>query len=213
MKEEDMQTGPAQVERREECRLRLRAVEPEDAQFMYEVENDVDSWIYGDTVAPLSYEQLSTYAMTYTADPSTDGQLRLILEMRSEDGRKNCEEDVDTGIMENIHHGEAIGIVDLYGINQRHGHCFIGIYIKPTLRQMGHGREGVAQMAALARRFLNLDRICAKVVDINRRSLQFFRGCGFKECGVLSGWLKIDGERRDLHLLELDLRKKIPFGQ
>lgn len=173
--------------------LRLRAVEPEDADFMFEVENDMESWIYGDTVAPLSHEQLSAYALTYTADPATDGQLRLILEKSVErDGVRDC---------------EPVGIIDLYGISQRHGHGFIGAYIKPTSRGMGYGRQGVLQMAALARKYLNLDRICAKVADINSRSRLFFNACGFKECGVISGWLKIDGERRDMYILEYDLRR------
>lgn len=172
----------------------LRAVEPEDADFMYEVENDMESWIYGETVAPLSHEQLMSYAMTYTADPHTDGQLRLILEKVASS---------DDAVVGN----ERLGIVDLYGINERHGHGFIGIYIKPSSRGKGFGSDGVFQMARLARQFLNLDKICAKVADINTRSLNFFQNCGFKECGILPGWLKIAGVRHDLHLLEFDLSR------
>ncbi len=176
----------------------LRAVEPEDADFMYEVENDMESWIYGDTVAPLSHEQLTAYAMTYTADPHTDGQLRLILEGVSP---TPSESDANTAVSEK----ERLGIVDLYGISERHGHGFIGIYIKPSARGKGFGREGVEQMARLARKFMNLDILCAKVAAINERSLNFFRNCGFMECGVMPGWLRISGARHDMHILRREL--------
>lgn len=186
-----------------EISYKLRAVEPEDVDFMHEVENDVDAWIYSDNVAPLSREQLTAYAMTYTADPSIDGQLRLILEKRTHQITDSTSE-----IFEK-HQGtapcEPVGIVDLYDINPRHGHGFIGIYIKSSARGIGAGKEGVRQIARMAHRFLNLDVICAKVVDINEASLRFFNSCGFTLCGVVPAWLKIDGKRHDLHLFELDL--------
>ncbi|MDE7497166.1 MAG: GNAT family N-acetyltransferase [Muribaculaceae bacterium] len=171
-------------------RLRLRAVEPEDADFMMEVENDMDAWIYADTVAPFSHEQLLSYAMTYTADPKTDGQLRLILEKRDE-----------------ADEGKAVGIVDLYDINERHAHAFIGIYIIPSARHLGYGRRGVEMMAGIARKFLNLNELCAKIADINGASMCFFSSCGFLQSGTLPGWIKISGKRHDLHLLTLNLER------
>ena len=60
-------------------RLHLRALEPSDADFMYEVENDAQAWRYSDTIAPLSRKILRDYALTYDADPFTAGQLRLII--------------------------------------------------------------------------------------------------------------------------------------
>lgn len=36
----------------EKQRLNIRALEPGDADFMYEVENDSSAWRYSDTVAP-----------------------------------------------------------------------------------------------------------------------------------------------------------------
>ena len=48
------------------ARLILRAVEPIDADFMFEVENDPLAWRYSDTVAPLSRRQLRDYALAMT---------------------------------------------------------------------------------------------------------------------------------------------------
>ncbi|MDE5849776.1 MAG: GNAT family N-acetyltransferase, partial [Muribaculaceae bacterium] len=57
--------------------LRLRALEPEDADMMYDAESDEAAWRYSDYLAPMSLELLREYALTYDADPFRSGQLRL----------------------------------------------------------------------------------------------------------------------------------------
>ena len=78
----------------EKQRLNIRALEPGDADFMYEVENDSSAWRYSDTVAPLSRRILRDYALNYDADPFSAGQIRLIV---TEEGNNT-----------------PVGIVDLY---------------------------------------------------------------------------------------------------
>lgn len=78
--------------------LRLRALEPEDADMMYEAENDEAAWKYSDYLAPLSRELLHHYALTYDAEPFRSGQLRLIIEKDE----------------------TPIGILDLMDISARH---------------------------------------------------------------------------------------------
>lgn len=104
-------------------RLALRALEPTDADFMYDVENDSESWRYSDTVAPLSRKMLRDYALDYDADPFRAGQLRLIITDRQ--------------------NGVPVGIADLYDISQRHRRAFAGIYIRPDFRGNGYAEEAV----------------------------------------------------------------------
>ena len=85
--------------------LRLRALEPEDAEMMYAAESDEAAWLYSDYLAPLSLEMLRQYALSYDADPMRSGQLRLIIEV---DGR-------------------AAGILDIFDISPRHLRADTGI--------------------------------------------------------------------------------------
>ena len=70
----------------ENRKLRLRALEPEDAEMMYEAESDPAAWRYSDYLAPMSREMLREYALTYDADPLRSGQLRLIIGQSSYPG-------------------------------------------------------------------------------------------------------------------------------
>ena len=71
---------------------RLRALEPDDLDILYNVENDVALWAVGNTNAPYSREVLRQYLLSTTCDIYTDKQLRLVVE---------------------THGGEAVGMVDL----------------------------------------------------------------------------------------------------
>lgn len=160
--------------------VRLRAVEPDDVDFMLEVENDSDAWIYGETVAPVSRQMLTDYALSYTANPYPNGQLRLIME---------CVAD-----------SRPVGIVDLYDVSMRHSNACIGIYVLPSCRGKGYGERGIRLMCGLTAETLNIRHILAKIAEDNRQSLALFRTCGFREAGRLPGWLKTDRKRQDLLL-------------
>lgn len=56
----------------------LRAVEPEDLDFMYIIENDRDIWKVGNTNMPYSRFALHEYIANSTGDIYVDKQLRLI---------------------------------------------------------------------------------------------------------------------------------------
>ena len=79
--------------------IRLRAMEPEDLDFLYGMENDSDMWSVGNTSVPYSRYVLHDYIANATNDIYHDGQVRLIME--------NSE-------------GEAVGIVDVFDFNAQH---------------------------------------------------------------------------------------------
>ena len=63
--------------------IKLRPVEPEDAETMWIVESDSEQWMQNGMSAPLSRQNLTDYALSYDADPVRAGQLRLIIESRT----------------------------------------------------------------------------------------------------------------------------------
>ena len=58
----------------------MRAVEPEDLDFLYSLENDREMWLVGNTNVPYSRFTLNNYVMTSSSDIYADRQLRLIIQ-------------------------------------------------------------------------------------------------------------------------------------
>lgn len=162
-------------------RLHLRALEPSDADFMYEVENDAQAWRYSDTIAPLSRRILRDYALTYDADPFSAGQLRLII----------TEKENNT----------PVGIVDLYDISQRHLHAFIGIYICKDYRKKGYAAETLELIEEYAHNSLHLHQLGAKVEDGHKTAENLFSSKNYGLRGTLPEWLSApDGNYVSLKL-------------
>lgn len=155
-------------------KIRLRAVEPEDVQLMFAVENDDSEWLNSDNIAPFSREQLMQYALTYDSDPLRSGQLRLIIE--------------------SIETSQAVGIVDLYEISSIHAHGYIGIYIIPSFRGRGYARESIEKICEYAHRRLRLRHLAARIISLNEASVKLFTRCGFVKAGELKDWAIIDND-------------------
>ena len=61
-------------------KVRLRAVEPEDLDLMYLIENDTELWSCGHNTVPFSYYALKQYLSENTNDLYRDRQLRFVIE-------------------------------------------------------------------------------------------------------------------------------------
>lgn len=149
-------------------RITLRAVEPADADFMFDVENDPDAWKYGDNIAPISRKLLRDYAMGYDADPFSARQLRLIV----------CD----------CRNGKQLGIADIYDISAIHHRGFAGIYILREFRKQGYAEEALNALSDYARNVLNLHKIWAHIEDGNIASEKLFIKCGFSKEASVSQW-------------------------
>ena len=150
-------------------RLHLRALEPNDADFMYDVENDEHAWRYSDTVAPLSKKILKEYALTYDADPFSAGQLRLIITEKESNN--------------------SVGIVDLYDISQRHRRAFIGIYICKQFRRNHYADETIELIENYALNTLHLHQLGVKVEEEHETAKKLFETRGYNLKGKLDDWL------------------------
>ena len=91
-----------------ETEVTLRALEPEDLDLLYEVENDVSLWCVGTTTAPYSRYALREYIANATGDIFTDHQVRMMI----------CDSQ-----------GRAVGILDLMNFNAQHRRAEVGIVI------------------------------------------------------------------------------------
>jgi len=142
---------------------------------MLDAENGDEPFARGPMLAPLSYENVLSYAMTYDADPFSSGGIRLTVE--------------------HIVTGEPVGFVDLYEIDGLHTRAFIGIYICRKWRERGFGSEAVEKICSYARFTLGIHQVVAEIEDGNVGSIALFERLGFICAGVLRDWVAKSGGR------------------
>ena len=158
--------------------VRLRAMEPEDLDFLYNMENDREVWQVGVTNVPYSRFLLHEYMSSASGDIFTDKQLRLMI-------------DVD---------GQCVGICDLVNFSPRHQRAEVGIVVKKNCRRHGYATEALHQLTNYALHVLNLHQIYAVVACANNDAVRLFRRCGFSQETPLRGWI-IDGKQASDALL------------
>jgi len=160
---------------------RLRALEPDDLDILYNVENDVALWAVGNTNAPYSREVLRQYLLSTTCDIYTDKQMRLVVE---------------------THDGEAVGMVDLLSFDAMNARAEVGIVTLAAHRQKGYGRSALRQLVGYSREVLHLHQLYAYVASDNQPSLRLFQSCGFVAACELRDWLKTSSGYQSVVLMQ-----------
>ncbi|MDE5902452.1 MAG: GNAT family N-acetyltransferase [Muribaculaceae bacterium] len=168
--------------------IRLRALEPDDADLLYVADNDCDVWPGSESVAPYSQHMLREYALNYDADPFSAGQIRLV-----------------ATIAEGRHESSPIGLLDLYEISPLHAHAWVGIYVRPEMRRRGYALEMLRLAAVYASSTLRINRLGARVLDSNEASMKLFSRAGYRHCGMLPQWHFSRGGFEDMHIFCIDL--------
>ncbi len=157
----------------EDSPVRLRAIEPEDIDLLYDVENDRSLWMLGNTNVPYSKELLRSYILGTTGDIYTDKQLRLIIEA-----------DVE-GKSEPV----IIGMADLVRFDPRNSRAEVGIVILNAYRRHGYASYVLERLSAYAKDLLHLHQLYAIIPADNRVSRKLFAKCGFNECAQMDDWI------------------------
>lgn len=157
----------------EAAKIRVRAMEPEDLDFLYSMENDREVWNVGNASVPYSRYVLHDYIASSTNDIYHDGQVRLILE--NEDG-------------------VTVGMADVVSFSAQHRRAEVSIVIHGKYRRRGYASAALALILDYSLRTLHLHQLYAVVADDNVASLSLFEKCGFKRSNLLKDWL-FDGRK------------------
>ena len=150
----------------------LRAMEPEDLDLLYQIENDTKLWNIGLTNVPYSRYVLHDYIATSSGDIYTDKQVRLIIE--------------------NEEH-QTIGLVDIMNFNPQNRRAEMGIVVQEAFRQKGYGKDAIQQVMRYAKEVLQLHQLYVVVNSSQKLTIGLFLRMGFKETCHLKDWL-YDGE-------------------
>lgn len=151
--------------------VRLRPLEPEDLELLYEWENDLPTWKVSNTLVPFSKYILKQYIEESHRDIFDTKQLRLVIEDLS---------------------GKAVGAIDLFDFDPYHQRAGIGILIHATEdRRKGLALDAIKLMARYSLKVLGLHQIYANITIDNLASINLFEKAGFKKAGVKKDWRKI----------------------
>ena len=147
----------------------LRALEPEDLSFLFQIENNESFWEISHTQAPFSKFILKQYLENAHLDIYQAKQLRLIIEDKT-----------------NKH---PIGMIDLFDFNPQHKRAGIGILIHPNFQQNGFASEALSLLIKYCFTHLQLHQLYANITDDNKNSIHLFTKHQFKEIGVKKDWI------------------------
>ena len=164
-------------------KIKLRALEPEDLEFLFAVENDELFWEVSSTVAPFSKDLLKHYLANAHQDIYEAKQLRLVI--------------VDATS------GKKIGLIDLFDFNPQHNRAGIGVLILKKNQNKGFAGEALKLFINYAFKKLNLHQIFANIPIDNISSTTLFEKMNFKCIGTKKDWLLTQGKYKDVNLYQL----------
>ncbi len=162
----------------------LRALEPEDLGFVYEIENDQELWEFSNTQTPYSRFLIRQYLKNAHQDIYEAKQLRLVI----------CKRNTT----------EAIGLIDLFEFDPANNRAGVGILIKENNnRNEGFGSEALGLVIDYSFSKLNLKQLFANINPSNGSSVTLFTNFGFEKIGTKKQWNLIDGVYHDEDLFQL----------
>ena len=162
----------------------LRALEPNDLEFLYEVENNESIWEVSNTQTPYSRFLIKQYLKNAHQDIYEAKQLRLAI----------CKD----------HNFPAIGLIDLFDFDPKNNRAGVGIMIQNQQdRNSGIGSEALGLLIRYAFRKLNLHQLYANINPENKPSVRLFTTFGFEEIGTKKQWNLVEGKYKDETLFQL----------
>jgi diamine N-acetyltransferase len=164
-------------------KLNLRALEPEDLDFLYQIENNEAFWEVSHTQTPFSKYILKQYLENAHLDIFEAKQLRLLIEEKSTK--------------------KQIGMIDLFDFNPTHKRAGIGILIHPEFQQNGFASEALSLLINYAFSILNVHQLFANIASDNSKSISLFTKHNFKKVGIKKDWILSEGKFKNEVLFQL----------
>ena len=147
--------------------IKLRALEPEDIDILFSIENDSSLWKYSNRNEPYSKYTLNKYIKIQNQDISESRQKRFVL--------SNNEKNV-------------LGFIDLFDFEPYHRRAGIGLVILSNYRNKGLGYKGLQLLENHSKLYYNLHLLYANVASENKLSNLLFKKMKYNLVGVKKKW-------------------------
>jgi diamine N-acetyltransferase len=164
-------------------KIKLRALEPTDLDFLYRLENNTEFWEYGHTQTPLSKFVLKQYLENSHRDIYDVKQLRLVI----------------TDLKD-----EVVGLIDFFDFDPKNKRVGLSIIIEDSAqRRKGFALEAIQLVCVYAFKVLDVHQVYAHITPDNEKSIKLFEKSGFKKSGTKKDWNYFGGEYKDEVLFQL----------
>jgi len=151
--------------------IRLRALEPEDLELLYEWENNDTNWVISNTVSPFSKYTLKRYLENSHKSVYETGQLRLMID--------------------HIPDKKTIGTIDVFDFDPFHKRAGLGILIaNDNYKRKGYGTMALTCLISYCFRTLQLHQLYCNILENNCGSIDLFKKQGFVQAGLKKDWIK-----------------------
>lgn len=152
----------------------LRALEPEDLDFLFEVENKEEFWEVSATSYPFSRYILKQYLENSHKDIYEVKQLRLVICTTA---------------------GDTAGFIDIFDFDPKNRRAALGIIIfHEKNRKKGYGTEALELICKYCFTHLGLHQVYAHVGEDNTTSKILFEKAGFRLIANKKDWNLVNGE-------------------
>ena len=164
--------------------IKLRALEPEDLELLYEWENNELYWTISNTISPFSKYTLKRYLENSHKNIYESGQLRLMIE--------------------HIHDKVTVGTIDLFDFDPFHRRAGLGILIaNEAYRRKGYASMALTGLIEYCFKTLQLHQLYCNILSNNAESIELFKKLGFVQAGVKKEWIKTSDGYIDEYLFQL----------
>lgn len=161
----------------------LRALEPEDLEFIHAIENDENIWEISNTQTPYSRFLIKQYLEHAHKDIYEVKQLRLVV----------CNYD-----------GVTLGLIDLFDFDFKNSRAGVGILVKePNDRLKGYGKEALKLLIDYSFAHLDLHQLFCNISEDNDASIKLFENQGFEKIGLKKDWNRVNGTYKSEYILQL----------
>jgi diamine N-acetyltransferase len=162
--------------------ISLRALEPEDLDFLFQVENDETFWELSNTQTPFSKYILKQYIENANQDIYEIKQFRFVI----------CNNE-----------NTQIGMIDLFEFDPKNKRIGVGLLILNKFQNQGLGSEALKLIINYAFESLNVHQIFANISSNNKNSISLFKKFNFAEVGVKKDWNFNNNKYQDEILFQL----------
>lgn len=161
----------------------LRALEPEDLEFVHAVENSESIWEVSHTQTPFSKYLIKQYLENAHKDIYEVKQLRLVI---------------------SSYEDKPLGMIDIFDFDFKNSRAGVGILVKDEEnRGKGNGSEALKLLVAYCFNHLNLHQLYCNISEDNAVSIKMFEKQGFKKIGVKKDWNFINNTYKNELLFQL----------
>ncbi|MBR2862456.1 MAG: GNAT family N-acetyltransferase [Bacteroidaceae bacterium] len=168
----------------------LRALEPEDLEWLYQIENDNEPWSAAGPHTPTSRYAIKQYIAQQPQNIYQCQELRLAICLKKDN--------------------TPIGVIDLTDYQPHHGRAEIGITILFSHRKKGYGSQALHLLTDYAEKNLHLHQLYAYVIaSHNPAAGSLFLSAGYTPIAKLPQWHFAKGEYAEATIFQKIFQKNL----